>query len=88
MRSSVKSGAAATPTRAAARSGRANATSSIIQPPMLEPTRTCGPQRDLVEHGQRIVPPRAYGAVAERAAGFAVAGIVEAHEGTARMRRQ
>ena len=39
---------------------------------------------DLIEYCQRIVPPRADGAVAERATGFAVAGIVEAYEGAAR----
>ena len=43
-RSSVKSGAAAIPTRARTRSGRASASSSMIQPPMLEPTTTWGPR--------------------------------------------
>ena len=31
------------PSRPATRSGRARATSSAIHPPMLEPTRICGP---------------------------------------------
>ena len=41
--SAVKSGAAAMPMSAATRCGRANAASSMIQPPMLDPTRICGP---------------------------------------------
>jgi hypothetical protein len=39
----VKSGAGARPISPLIRSGRAKATSSMIQPPMLEPTRICGP---------------------------------------------
>ena len=43
MASSVKSGAAAMPTRPAMRAGIQPARMSAIQPPMLEPTSTCGP---------------------------------------------
>ena len=39
----MKSGAAAMPSSARTRSGRASAVSSMIQPPMLEPTTTSGP---------------------------------------------
>ncbi len=39
----MKSGAAAMPTSAAIRSGRASATSKAIQPPIDEPTSTSGP---------------------------------------------
>ena len=43
IKSSVKSGAAAMPSSPATRPGRSSAASSMIQPPMLEPTSTCGP---------------------------------------------
>ena len=88
MRSSVKSGAAATPMRPA------DALRPRQRDQQHQPAAHAGADQDLraagdlIEHGQRVVPPRADGAVTERATGFAVAGIVEAHKGAAGSRRQ
>ena len=62
-KSSVASGAAAMPTRAWMRWGRASAASSMIQPPMLEPTRICGPwvsssRTAIASPAQRPTVPR------------------------------
>ena len=84
---SVKSGAAAISTRPARRSGRARATSSDSQPPMLDPTSTSLPVGELVDRRQRIVEPAADRAVLEAARRLAVTEIVEAQEGAAGLAR-
>ena len=80
---SVKSGAAAISTSPARRSGRARATSSDSQPPMLEPTSTSLPVVSGIDGRQRIVEPAADRAVLEAAGRLAVTEIVEAQEGAA-----
>ena len=81
----MKSGAAATPTSARTRSGRASASSSMIQPPMLEPTPRAGP-RDPIDDRQRIGEPAADGALGEATARRTMAAIVEAGVGAAAAR--
>src|SRR3989338_8103392 len=71
MLSSVKSGADAIPTRPATRSGIARASSNAIQPPIDEPTRTCGPSVSAVTAARQKITRR-----------LAMPRIVKPQEGT------
>ncbi len=82
----VKSGAGAISTSPAMRPPspalRSSSTMrSAIQAPIDEPTRICARRREATEHGEAFAEPFRDRAVAERAAGFAMAGIVVPQEG-------
>ena len=65
------------------RAGIQPARMSAIQPPMLEPTRTCGPSVSRSDGVAGVVRPVADAAGEEVAGGGAVAGVVEAQVGLA-----
>lgn len=83
QRPSVKSGAAATPTSPATRSGRISAVSSMIQPPRTSSHQNLRSRGQLVEDTHHIVAPATDGAIDEFARRLAMAVIVETDEGLA-----
>ena len=88
MASSVKSGAAAMPTSPAIRAGIQPARISAIQPPMLEPTRTCGLSVSRSTASRASCAQSPMPRVREIAGRRAVAAVVEPQVGLPRARAQ
>jgi hypothetical protein len=88
MRASVKS-AAGDQHEAGDAAARTGALHEFAREQQRDPAAHGGADQNLrangegLEHGARFLEPARHGAVLEAAAGFAVTGIVEAHDGAA-----